>query len=124
MSLKHQAHNIPQVGDVILIKENLPRGRWKTSVIHELIKGRDQVVRLAKVLVSPKTYLHRVLNLLYPNESPVDTRIPPDSNEVVDQTDPIGNNRSDTNVGTLPSVSDEDGNILSGDERYIGDQLL
>jgi len=72
--------------------------------------------------VSPKTYLHRALNLLYPIECPVDTRIPPDNNEAVNQTEPIGNSRSDTNVGTLRSVSDEDSNILSGDERYIGDE--
>jgi len=105
---KSQAHNTPQMGDIVLIKENLPRGRWKTGAIHKLIKGRDQVVRSAKVLTSPNTYLHRALNLLYPIECPIDTRIPTDSNEAVDQTEPSGNSRSDTNVGTLPSVSDED----------------
>jgi len=67
---KRQAHNTPQVGDIVLIKENLPSRRWKTGVIHELIKGRDQVVQSAKVFTSPKTYLHRALNLLYPIECP------------------------------------------------------
>ena len=38
----------------------------------------------AKVLVSPKTYLHRALNLLYPIECSVDTRTSPDSKEAVD----------------------------------------
>lgn len=121
MSLKHpkrQAHNIPRVGDVVLTKENLPRGRWKTGVIHELVKGRDQVVRSVKVLVSPRTYLHRALNLLYPLECPVNTRIPADSNEAVDQSEPIGNSRSDTNVGSQPSVSDK---VPSHDEN-IGDE--
>jgi len=36
---KKQAHNLPQVGDVVLIKENLSHGRWKIGV-HELIKGK------------------------------------------------------------------------------------
>jgi len=37
-------------GDVVLVQEeNMKRGCWKTGVIEELIKGRDGVVRGAKV---------------------------------------------------------------------------
>ena len=45
-SLKHskkQSPNIPQVGDVVLIKEDLPCGRWKIGRIQELVKGKDQL---------------------------------------------------------------------------------
>lgn len=36
---KKLSHNTPQVGDVVLIKQNLPRGRWRVGVIRELIRG-------------------------------------------------------------------------------------
>ena len=51
---------------MVLIKDNLPRGRWKVGKISELIVGRDQRVRAAKVFVSPRSY--RPLNSLYPIE--------------------------------------------------------
>lgn len=69
ISLKHpkrQAHNVPRVGNVVLIKENLPRGRWKAGVIHELVKGRDEVVQSAKVLVSPKDLFTKGFKLFLP----------------------------------------------------------
>ena len=72
-SLKHskkQSPNLPQVGDVVLIKEDLPRGRWKIGRIQELVKGKDQLIQSAKVLISPKRFLHRPLSLLYPIECP------------------------------------------------------
>ena len=65
---KKLSHNTPQVGDVVLIKENLPHGRWRVGVIHELIRGKDQMIRSARVLISPNRYLHRALSLLYPIE--------------------------------------------------------
>ena len=60
----------PQIGEVVLIKDNLPPGRWKVGKVSELIVGRDQRVRSAKVLVAPHRYLHRPLSLLYPLECP------------------------------------------------------
>ena len=61
---------IPQVGDVVLIKENLPRGQWKVGRISKLIKGKDDVIRSAKVMLPSKGSLHRALKLLYPIECP------------------------------------------------------
>ena len=55
---KKLSHNAPQVGDVVLIKENLPRGRCKVGVIRQLIRGKDQMIWSARVLVSPNRYLH------------------------------------------------------------------
>ena len=57
---KRQASNIPKIGDVVLIKDNLPWGRWKIGKIAELLKGRDQAIQAAKVLVEPGKLLQRV----------------------------------------------------------------
>ena len=68
--LHHQMTAVPRVGEIVLIKDNLPRGRWKVGKISELIMVRDQRVRSAKLLVAPHRYLHRPLCLLYPLECP------------------------------------------------------
>ena len=65
---------IPQVGDIVLIKENLPRGQWKVGRISRLVEGKDNVIRSAKVMLPSKRCLHRALKLLYPIECP-DTEI-------------------------------------------------
>ena len=65
--LKQPAMQIPQVGDVILI---LPRDQWKVGRISQLVKGKDNVIRSAKVMLSSKRCLHRALKLLYPIECP------------------------------------------------------
>ena len=60
----------PQVGDVVLIKENLPRGQWKVGRISKLIKGKDDIIQSAKVMLPSKRSLYRALKLLYPIECP------------------------------------------------------
>jgi len=109
---KKQAHNIPQVGDVVLIKENLPRGRWKVGVIHELIQGKDKLICSARVLVSPMCYLYRALSLLYPIECPGE-RIPLRDNSDIAEQDFSNDGKSETQVDTL-SNDREIGNNQSG----------
>ena len=60
----------PQIGDVVLIKESLPRGQWKIGKISKLIKGRDNAIRSAEVTLPSRRCLHRALKLLYPIECP------------------------------------------------------
>ena len=60
----------PRVGDVVLIKEELPRGRWKVGRICELIPSKDQRIRSAKITVAPCKVIKRALNHLYPIECP------------------------------------------------------
>ena len=52
--------------DVVLIKDDLPRGKWRTGKLHELIISRDGKVRSAKVLLPPQKWIGRPLNLLFP----------------------------------------------------------
>ena len=67
----------PKVGEVVLIKDNLPRGQWRVGKISELIQGRDERVRSAKVTVAPHKVLHRAFNMLYALEcyDPIDSQV-------------------------------------------------
>lgn len=85
----------PKIGDVVLVKDNLPRGRWRVGRISEVIKGKDQKIRSAKVTVAPNKYLHRAVSMLYPIECP---------DEVTNDTD-MRNQIPDT---TLRNADKED----------------
>ena len=37
------------IGDVVLIQENLPRGRWRLALVEKHIEGRDSCCRAAQV---------------------------------------------------------------------------
>lgn len=60
------------VGDVVLIKDDLPRGNWRLGRIQELIKSVDGEIRSAKVLLPSNKVIGRPLNLLYPIECPIE----------------------------------------------------
>ena len=51
----------PTVGEVVLLKENSPRGTWKLAVITELIPSEDGNVRLARVHTQSGHILHRAI---------------------------------------------------------------
>ena len=59
------------IADVVLIKDNLPRGSWRMGRIRELVNSRDGHVRSAKVLLPSNRMVGRPLNLLYPVECQV-----------------------------------------------------
>ena len=65
----------PQTGDIVLIKEDLPRGCWKISRIDGLIQSNDGKVRSAKVCLSSGRVLRRPLNLLVPIETSQSTEV-------------------------------------------------
>ena len=58
----------PKIKDIVHIKEDLPRGRWKLGRIEEMITSNDGQIRAAKVRTSNGNILKRPLNLLYPME--------------------------------------------------------
>ncbi|XP_052809626.1 uncharacterized protein LOC128238092 [Mya arenaria] len=62
------SHNVPRIGDTVLIKDNTPRGSWKIGRVQELVHSRDNEIRSAKVQLSSKKVLGRPLNSLYPVE--------------------------------------------------------
>ncbi|VDI55592.1 Hypothetical predicted protein [Mytilus galloprovincialis] len=63
-----RSNQYPQIGDIVLIKDNLPRGMWKIGKIINLSKSSDEQCRSAKVLLPSKKTLNRTLNFLYPLE--------------------------------------------------------
>jgi hypothetical protein len=58
----------PSVGDVILVKEDLPRSCWKIGIIQQLHTSADGYVRAASVQTSSGRLIKRPLLLLYPIE--------------------------------------------------------
>ena len=88
------------VGDVILIKDDLPRGSWRMGRIMDLVTSRDGQIRSAKVLLPSKKIIGRPLNLLYPLECQVkDT----DTNQLGDtRQNPLRNQNDDTGNVTKP----------------------
>ena len=61
--------NSPKCNEVVLVKENLPRGSWKIAKISSLIEGRDGLIRSAKIKIPSGKILVRPINSLYPLET-------------------------------------------------------
>ena len=59
---------MPKIGDVVLIKEDLPRGRWNMGRIVDSVKSTDGNVRSLKVKLKTGRVIGRPLNLLFPIE--------------------------------------------------------
>ena len=69
--LRIQSPYAVNIGDVVLIKDNLPRGSWRMGRIQELVNSRDGHVRSAKVLLPSNRMVGRPLNLIYSTQSNV-----------------------------------------------------
>ena len=115
---KKLSHNIPQVSDVVLIKENLPPGRWRIGVIRELIRGKDQMIRSARVLISPNRYSHQALSLLYPIECPGNKSTQSDHNE----SDALsGDDDGKVRDNLSRHINNNEVDVQEGDAEHITD---
>ena len=74
-TLKHSGEERhPNVGEVLLIKSaDKNRGKWKIGVVTDLIKGRDGIVRAAKLRVGTSC-IERAVQHLFPLELSCDRR--------------------------------------------------
>ena len=108
LSLREKS-NTPKINDAVLIKENLPWGNWRVGRVIEVIKGKDQQIRSAKVMVAPKKYLNRAVNMLYPIECSGDDKRTSDCdmrNKIVNSE--LGNDKeNDEKPHTDLSLNDE-----------------
>ena len=67
-TLKHSEERHPKIGELLLIKsEDENRGKWRIGVVTDLIKGRDGVVRAAKLRVGTSC-IERAAQRLFPLE--------------------------------------------------------
>ena len=66
---KNQIDNTPQVGQVVIIKnEKIPRRMWKLGRIERLISGNDGNVHTADIYLPGNRHMQRSINMLYPLE--------------------------------------------------------
>lgn len=66
---KVQSEETPFVGDIVHIKDDLPRGCWRCGKIIELPRSFDGDIRSAKVRLPSGRVIGRPLNLLFPLET-------------------------------------------------------
>ena len=59
----------PKIGQIVHIKENLPRGAWKLGKIIKLIESEDGEIRATTLLLTTRNTVNRPINLLYPLET-------------------------------------------------------
>ena len=86
-------------GDVVLIKDELPRGKWRLGRIQELVQSEDEGFRSAKLLLPSNKLIGRSLNLLYPIECP--------ANDTNTEEDNAERGRAISNNGTQDNQQNE-----------------
>ena len=63
-----QAKKCPKIGDIVQIKDSLPRGTWRMGRIVEMIRSSDGEERAARVMMPNRNILQRSIIHLYPIE--------------------------------------------------------
>ena len=56
---------VPKYGDIVLIKDVVPRGSWKIAKVIEQNESKDNVIQSARVQLPSKKMLNLPLSLLY-----------------------------------------------------------
>ena len=74
-NLKHKTRDQDlKQGDVVIIKgDDRNRNKWKLSVVDQMIKGKDDVVRAVR-LRAGKSFLERLIQHLFPLELSCDLK--------------------------------------------------
>ena len=80
-SRRIESYYSPKVDDVVLIKDNVPRGCWKVGKVVSLVSSLDGCVRSAKVYLSSGRVIARPSNHFYPLEVCEGASDPTESNE-------------------------------------------
>ena len=76
-----QSQLLSSEGDVVLIKDDLPRGCWRLGKIISLVSSLDGRIWSAKVSLCSGRVITRPLNLLYPVEASENCTSEQDKNE-------------------------------------------
>jgi hypothetical protein len=68
----HQPHSLapnpPKVGDIVLVKNDGPRGTWQLARVVDLIESNDHQIRSVKIRIPTGNILNRAISQLYPLE--------------------------------------------------------
>ena len=114
---------VPKIGDIVQIKDDTPRVKWKVGRINKLIESRDGLVRVAIIKLLNGETLRRATTHLYPlkvdaeneNMEMAEDRESPDSSnrdsEIINNEESPGmennENRKETNKEIQTEVNKE-----------------
>ena len=59
----------PMVGQIVHVKKDVPRSKWRMGKIVQLIESRGNKIPVASVLLPNGNTIKRPINLLYPTET-------------------------------------------------------
>jgi len=98
-----QSDQIPKIGDVVQLKENLiPRGSWKLGRIKKLYTSQDGRVRSAQVQTTNGKNLNRPLCLLYPLECGTENELEEDNMQLTGEEETINKEDTQSSTDDLP----------------------
>ncbi|XP_045210562.2 uncharacterized protein LOC123561965 [Mercenaria mercenaria] len=83
----------PSVGDIVIIKDELPRSCWRMGRIEETQRSKDGKVRSAEVRLATGRVIKRPVSLLYPLESTEYVKHTSGTNSDVNSTRPSRSTR-------------------------------
>ena len=71
----------PKEGEIVIIKDDVPRSSWKLGKIMRLIPSRDYKIPSAEIQLPSKSIVKRAVNYLYPLELQVQGQVSKKSNK-------------------------------------------
>ena len=84
---RYHSNFSPKVNDIVIIKDDTPRGHWRFGKVVKLTFSKDSLVRSATVKVPSGREIRRPVNLLFPLEVSSDLQ----STDVIDQNGKVEN---------------------------------
>ncbi|CAK5009785.1 unnamed protein product [Meloidogyne enterolobii] len=99
---------VPEKGEIVLLQDkSLPKNLWNLAKIIETIKGKDNIVRVAKVLCKGKI-LTRAIDLLYPLELKAECE-----EKIIDKNQKIGTKMHEMKLRTRKKINYKESDLES-----------
>lgn len=112
---------IPQLNDVVLLEENLPRGQWRLAKVVQLIPSNDNQIRAVKIKTPSGKILCRSPRCLFP----IETSVSVDNDNNCDSIVPDSNDDNDATTSQPPVKTRRQAAVSARNFiRHVTNQLL